>query len=167
MRMLKNILPIIIFCFGGVTHGQTKFVSSKNDRVFLDSIPVGASYRLKFYSGSCYQNYNIDIRLWVEKTGVYASASNRYWYAYDKKNHILPRRRVSAAVLDTLRQLEAELIAIKNEADSLGWRITPHDCRELKLYTFYNKGKKKEYDVIDCRAGTYQRITKLFGLKDD
>lgn len=167
MKPLAIILTFGLLLEGVISSAQQSAHKILVSSVFIDSLKTGSNFRLKLRSSSCFSHYNINIRIFCEKNGLFAVASNRYWYAYKKKPDFVKRVKIQNAVLDTLRQIELELVAMQKEFDSTHFLIVPGDCMGSQTYTFTLNGKSKTYEVMACQVGDYDRITKLFGLKDD
>jgi hypothetical protein len=131
---------------------------------FLDTLQVGSITKLKIHASvGCITWHDIDISIRRQKKEYVATATYRFKSGGEKKwQKKVKVIKLTTAQLDTLKQIEQEMISVQMANDAAGMILTSSLCSQWLSATYIKRGRRKTYDFIVCEVGSYKRFTELF-----
>jgi hypothetical protein len=131
---------------------------------FLDSLNVGSTIKLKVHASvGCITLHDIDISIQRQKKGYVATASYHFKSGNgDKWRKTAKQVRLTAAQIDTLKQIEQDMINAQIANDVAGVIVSSSQCSQSLSSTFIKRGRRKTYDFVVCEVGSFTRFTDIF-----
>lgn len=133
---------------------------------FLDSLTVGSKAKLKIHASvGCTTLHDIDIAITRQKEKYLATAIYRFESGSGEKwKKTAIQVKLNAQQLDSLRQIEKDMITAQKANDAAGIIVaaSPSECSQRLEVEFTKRGRKKTYNFIVCEVGSFTRFTELF-----